>query len=108
MKTPEFKPARAPELGFQMGLILVAAVALGLAYNAASPLGVRAARRGETASQSVALATPSTGAPSAIPAPLLPIGARTGDVNQTVSMNLEMAEASPGPPSTASAVSPAP
>ncbi len=109
MNAPEFKPAPGPELGLQMGLILVAAVALGVAYNAASPLGVRAGRRGETASPpSVALATSLAGTPSAIPAPLLPTGARTVDVNQTVSMNLEMAGASPGPPPTASAVNPAP
>jgi rhodanese-related sulfurtransferase len=109
MTTPELKPARGPGLGLQIVLILVAAVALGVAYNHASPLGLRPARRGETASpQSDGRPTPSARMPLAIPAPLLPTVARTGDVNQTVSMNLEMAATSPGPPPTASAVNPAP
>ena len=105
MNTQEFKPARGSELGLQMGVILVAAVALGAAYNNSSPLGVRAARHRETASPpSVALATPMAGTSVAIPAPLLPTVARTGYVNQTVSMSLEMAGASPGTPPAASAV----
>jgi rhodanese-related sulfurtransferase len=109
MKTPELKPARGPEFGLQMGFIFAAAMALGVAYNDVSPLGVRAARREGTASpQTIALATRSAGTPSAMPAPLLPTVARTGDVNQTVSMNLEMSGTSPGTPLTASAVDPAP
>jgi len=109
MTTLELKPARGPGLGLQIGLILVAAVVLGAAYNAVSPLGVRAGRRGGTASpQSIALATPLAPTPISIPAPLLPTVARTGDVNQTVSMNLEMAGTSPGTPPTAPAVNPAP
>jgi len=105
MNTPGSKSARTPGVGLQMSLILVAAVALGAAYNNASPLGVRAARRGETASpQSVAPVTRSAGMPFASPAPLLP----TDYVNQTVSMNLEIAGTSSGPPPTAPAVNPGP
>jgi len=99
MKTLDLKPARGPELGLQMGVILVAAVALGVAYNNASPLGVRAARRGQVASPQSDRT--EVGVPPASPV------ARTGDANQTVSISLEMARGSPGTPPTASPVNPA-
>jgi len=100
MNTPDFKPASGSELGLQMSLILVAAVALGVAYNNASPLRVRAARRGETVSPPFVR--------SGVGVPPAALAARTDNVNQTVSMNLEMAGASLGTTRPASLVNPSP
>ncbi len=98
MNTLEFRSARGPELGLQMGVILVAALALGVAYNNVSPLGVRTARHGESLQPDGS----GAGNPSAGPAVL------AGDVNQTVSMSLEIAGPSPSTPPPASAINPAP
>src|SRR5437899_229244 len=115
MTPPENNRARGPGLGLQIGLILVAAVVLGVGYNGVSPLGVRAVRRGETASpqsvmerrlQPAGLTEISRAV--ATPGPLLPAVAQTGDVNQTVSMNLEMSGISPGTVPTAAVNDPAP
>ena len=75
--------------GLQMLGIAAVAMALGVAYNSASPLGVRAAHKSESAKPNPVADNSTMVSSLRAPAPL----PKTGHVNQTVSMTLEMAGA---------------
>jgi rhodanese-related sulfurtransferase len=97
---PEAAPAPSAQLWLQAACIFAAAVAFGVVYNGASPLGVRPP-------QPPAVGT-AAAAPGAVPAS--PPPARRGYSNQTLSMTLEAPPGvvMPPPPNNQAAVLAAP